>query len=99
MFLGRALEKQGKQHPAIDAYRNATKLKPDDELAWKGLCNVYESLGSEGVDGHSSAALGLAQIYVEKYVIIRRGTGAIVSNVYLEPEMIKSNVRRLLITL
>ena len=83
MFLGRALEKQGKQHPALDAYKSATKIKPEDELAWKGLCNVYESLGSEGVDGHSSASLGLAHIYVEKYVItLRMDCSAIVSNVY-----------------
>ena len=66
VFLGRALEKQGKIYAAIDAYKAATKIKPEDELAWKGLWNGYSSLGSNGVDGHTEAGMGLAQVYAEK---------------------------------
>lgn len=66
VFLGRALEKQGKVHPAINAYKAATKIKPEDELAWKGLWNAYAGLGSGGVDGHTEAGMGLAQIHAEK---------------------------------
>lgn len=68
VFLGRALEKQGQIHPAIDAYRAATQLKPDEDLAWKGLVKAHEALGASGIQGHTQAALGLAQIYAEKYV-------------------------------
>jgi cytochrome c-type biogenesis protein CcmH/NrfG len=66
VFLGRALEKQGQIHPAIDAYKAATQIKPEEELAWKGLLKACETLGAIGVDGRTAAALGLAQVYAEK---------------------------------
>jgi len=68
VFLGRALEKQGQLHPAIDAYKAATQIKPEEDLAWKGLNKAYEALGSSGIEGRTSSALGLAQIYADKYV-------------------------------
>jgi cytochrome c-type biogenesis protein CcmH/NrfG len=66
VFLGRALEKQGQIHPAIDAYKAATQIKPEEELAWKGLLQACEALGANGIDGRTAAALGLAQVYAEK---------------------------------
>lgn len=66
VFLGRALEKQGQLYPAIDAYKAATQIKPDEDLAWKGLTKAYEALGTSGIEGHTSSALGLAHIYVDK---------------------------------
>jgi len=68
VFLGRASEKQGKADDAITAYKAASKIKPVEELAWKGLVNVYEGQGSRYVNEHSDASLKLAQIYMEKYV-------------------------------
>lgn len=68
VFLGRSLEKQSQLHPAIDAYKAATQVKPEDELAWKGLSKAYEALGASGVAGHTDAALGLAQVYLNKFV-------------------------------
>jgi len=68
VFLGRALEKQGQLHPAVDAYKAATKFKPEEDLAWKGLVKACEALGPQGVEGHTAASLGLAQVYAEKLV-------------------------------
>ncbi|KAI9670316.1 MAG: Superkiller protein 3 [Alyxoria varia] len=66
IFLGRALEKQGKLDEAILSYEAASKIKPGDELAWKGLCNAYESQGSRGVSKHNNVALDFAKVYAEK---------------------------------
>lgn len=64
--MGRALEKQSRSDEAIEAYKKAANIKPDDELAWKGLCNVYESQGAKGVEGFTTASVGLAQRYIDK---------------------------------
>lgn len=68
VFLGRALEKQGKLDEAASTYGDATKIKADDELGWKGLCAVYGAQGARGVAKHTEASLSLAQLYAEKYV-------------------------------
>ena len=65
VFLGRALEKQVKLQEATEAYECATRIKPGDELAWKGLCNAYESQGSQNVDRHTVASMSLARIYMQ----------------------------------
>lgn len=65
VFLGRALEKQNKLKQAAEAYESGTKIKSNDELAWKGLCNVYASEGSEAVGKHTSVSLSLAEIYMQ----------------------------------
>lgn len=67
VFLGRALEKQGQLHPAIDAYKAATQIRPGEDLAWRGLNKVYEALGPSGIEGRTLSALGLAQIYADKF--------------------------------
>ncbi|KAB8659300.1 hypothetical protein FH972_026189 [Carpinus fangiana] len=66
VFLGRAQEKQGNLEDAAKAYEAATKIKPDDELAWKGLCAVCETQGPKAIPRYIPAALGLAQVYAEK---------------------------------
>jgi len=66
MFLGRALEKLGQLDEAIPSYRAAARIKPDDELAWKGLCNVFESQGARHVKDHIVASLELAKLLVQK---------------------------------
>lgn len=66
VFLGRALEKQGKAQSAIEPYERAASIKPGEDLAWKGLCNIYETFGSKGVQGFTSASLELAKVYAEK---------------------------------
>ena len=66
LFFGRAVEKQEKLDDAAKAYDAATKLKPGDELAWKGLCGVYEAQGSENVTKHTDVSLHLAVIYQQQ---------------------------------
>ena len=68
VFLGRALEKQNALDEAANSYKAATKIKPNDELAWKGLCNLYEAQGSRAVAKHTEASLKLAQIYADQFV-------------------------------
>jgi len=66
--LGRASEKQGSFDEAVAAYKAASRIKPDEDLAWKGLIQVFESQGSRKVDEHSEVSLSLAQVYMEKYI-------------------------------
>ncbi|KAL9081567.1 MAG: hypothetical protein Q9159_007245 [Coniocarpon cinnabarinum] len=61
VFLARALEKQEKLDEAANSYQTATKAKENDELAWKGLCGVYEV--QKEVAKHFQAATRLAEIY------------------------------------
>lgn len=66
MFLGRSLEKLGRPDEAISPYRTATRIKPDDELAWKGLCNLLESQGQHSVKEFIDVSARLADLYAEK---------------------------------
>ncbi|KAF2500717.1 hypothetical protein BU16DRAFT_614434 [Lophium mytilinum] len=63
LFLGRALDKSGKPQEAAKAYESATKIKPDDLQAWRGLESVLESQGPAGVDEYIPVGLRLAEIY------------------------------------
>ena len=80
VFLGRALEKQGKLDEAASTYTDATKIKSDDELGWKGLCAVYSAQGARGVAKHTEASLALAQLHAEKYVCLFEDTLLYVAN-------------------
>jgi len=66
--VGRASEKQSSFDEAVAAYKAASRIKPDEDLAWKGLIQVFESQGSCKVDEHSEVSLSLAQVYMEKYI-------------------------------
>lgn len=63
LFLGRALDKQGKPDEAAKAYEEAAKIKPEDDQAWLGLRGVYEARGGERVDEHTRVGQKLAAIY------------------------------------
>jgi len=63
LFLGRALDKTGKPQEAAKAYEAATKTKPDDLQAWRGLESVLEGQGAAGVDQYIPVGLRLAEIY------------------------------------
>ncbi|OCL11622.1 hypothetical protein AOQ84DRAFT_373817 [Glonium stellatum] len=63
LFLGRALDKQGKPDEAAKAYESATKIKPNDDQAWQGLRSVYEAQGPQKVDEYIPVGLRLAEIY------------------------------------
>ena len=62
LFLGRALEKQGKHDEAATGYLSAAHAKPEDSQAWLGLCSVYETQGSAKVDDYREAAVKAAEI-------------------------------------
>jgi len=72
VFLGRACEKQGKPDEATTAYKAASKIKPDEELAWKGLLNVYENQSFHNIQEHSEASLALAKVYMLKCVKLEK---------------------------
>ncbi|OJD35987.1 translation repressor antiviral protein ski3 [Diplodia corticola] len=63
LFLGRALDKQGKPDDAAKAYEEAASTKPDDDQAWLGLRGVYEARGGERVDEYIRVGERLAGIY------------------------------------
>jgi superkiller protein 3 len=68
LFLGRALDRQGKYDEAVKIYHKAATIKHDDESPWLGLRTVYEAQGSAKVDEYIEASLKLAQAYEAKYV-------------------------------
>lgn len=68
LFLGRANEGLRQFDDAAKAYRDATKLKPDDAQAWLGLRALYEGLGPAKVDENTEVGLKLAEIYMNLYV-------------------------------
>lgn len=63
LFLGRALEKQGKLDEAAQTYRSAADAKPDDSQAWQGLCSVYEAAGPSKLDEYREAAVKVAEFF------------------------------------
>ena len=63
IFLGFALDKQGKFQDAEKAYDSATRLKNAEPQAWQGLIQLYEKQGSKKVAQYQVAALKLAEIY------------------------------------
>jgi tetratricopeptide (TPR) repeat protein len=68
LFLGRANEGLSRFDDAAKAYRDATKLKPDDAQAWLGLRGLYEGLGPSKVDENNEVGLKLAELYMNLYV-------------------------------
>ena len=69
LFLGRALDKQGKPDEAAKAYESATRIKPNDDQAWQGLRSVYEAQGPRKVDEYIPVGLRLAEIYAAALVL------------------------------
>ncbi|KAK4497199.1 hypothetical protein PRZ48_011649 [Zasmidium cellare] len=63
LFLGRALEKQGKYDEAAESYQSAANSKPDDSQAWLGLCSVYEAQGGKKLDEYREACLKVTEIF------------------------------------
>ena len=69
LFLGRALDKQGKPDEAAKTYESATRIKPNDDQAWQGLRSVYEVQGPQKVDEYIPVGLRLAEIYAAALVL------------------------------
>jgi superkiller protein 3 len=67
-FLGRASEQLGRVSDAEKAYRAATRVKPDDTIAWTGLTILYEAQRSARVKDYVDASLAIAKIYMAAYV-------------------------------
>ena len=64
VFLGLALDKQGKYDEAEKAYNAALKSKANDTLAWQGLVTLYEKQANKKVDEYANASTRLAEIYM-----------------------------------
>ena len=69
VFLGLALDKQEKNDESERAYFVAAESKPRDVLVWQGLINLYEKQAGKKLDGYQNAALQLAEIFMEAYVL------------------------------
>ncbi|KAI9816499.1 MAG: Superkiller protein 3 [Pycnora praestabilis] len=65
VFLGLALDKQGKDEEAFKAYESATSTKDKDTLAWQGMISLYEKQGGRKLGDYKVAAVRLAEIYME----------------------------------
>ncbi|KAI9820883.1 MAG: Superkiller protein 3 [Thelocarpon impressellum] len=63
VFLGLALDKQGRHAGAEKPYHTAADVKPKDPLAWQGLVNLYEQQGKSKLDDYGRAVIVLAEIY------------------------------------
>jgi cytochrome c-type biogenesis protein CcmH/NrfG len=65
LFLGRASQQVGKPDDAAKAYKDATKIKPNDTQAWLGLQALYDAQGPSKLDEFVDVSLRLAEIYAE----------------------------------
>lgn len=65
LFLGFALDKQGKLDAADNAYAAATRAKPKDAQAWQGLIKLFEKQGGNKIGPYQNAVVQLAMIYGE----------------------------------
>lgn len=63
LFLGRANDGLSKYDDAAKAYKDATKINPDDAQAWLGLRGMFEGQGGRNVDENIDVGLKLAQIF------------------------------------
>ena len=62
LFLGFAQEKLDQNEDAERAYRKATRIKPGDLQALKGLITLYEKQGSEKIDEYHDVVRQIAEI-------------------------------------
>lgn len=69
IFLGLANDKLNKAEEAEQAYLAATRIKENDKTAWQGLVALYEKQGNYKLDAWHEAALRLAQIFADAYVL------------------------------
>ena len=74
VFLGLALEKQGKDDEAENAYNNARDTRRQDHLALQGLISLYEKQATKKLDEYGAAALALAKLHMEACVEIQSVT-------------------------
>ena len=65
VFLGLALEKQGKDEESDRVYGHARTAKPRDPLALQGLVTLYEKQATKKVDEYRIVAQLLAELYME----------------------------------
>lgn len=64
-FLAFALDKKDKLEEAEKTYDTATKLKPNESTAWRGLIQLYEKQGNKKLSAYQNAATRLAEIFRE----------------------------------
>lgn len=72
LFLGLAYDKLNKNDNAESAYFAATHAKLGDRTAWQGLINLYEKQGSHKLESYRYAAVNLALIFADEYVVESR---------------------------
>ena len=70
VFLGLALDKENENDESQKAYNAAVRAKASDPLAWQGLISLYEKQTDCKLGEYHDAALHLAGIYMEAYVVI-----------------------------
>ena len=69
VFLGLALDRQNQNDASEAAYKEATRIKIGDQLAWQGLVTLYEKQAGQKLDDYHSATLHLAEIFMQEYVL------------------------------
>ncbi|KEY67918.1 hypothetical protein S7711_02128 [Stachybotrys chartarum IBT 7711] len=63
IFLAFAFDKKNQPEDAEAVYLAATKIRPQDGQAWKGLIKLYEKQGTNKLNGYQHAVVNLAQIF------------------------------------
>lgn len=62
-FLAFALDKKDHLEEAEKTYDTATKLKPTESTAWRGLIQLYEKQGNKKLSAYQNAAVRLAEVF------------------------------------
>lgn len=68
VFLGLALDRQGRDEEAERVYSHARDVKPNDALALQGLITLFEKQATKKVDDYGLVARRLAEIHMKAYV-------------------------------
>jgi tetratricopeptide (TPR) repeat protein len=71
LVLGAALALRGETASALDNYRTAVRLDPDEPLGWQALAHVMREYGQvDAADTYMMAALGLSRDFPDRELLI-----------------------------
>lgn len=94
MFIGKALELLMRHKESEDAYKRATKIDPNDPIAWKGMLALFEA--SREPSKYLDAFVGLISALEKAEDVTAAGTAYIKANKYIKSRGDEKSKKKLL---